>query len=107
MPSRMPDPLFRRLDTGAAQLVEIRVDGRTMTVPEGAPLAAALLAAGHQMFHRSARAGQPRGPLCLMGSCFACVARIDGAANQRTCRTVARAGMVVELHAPEAPETAA
>lgn len=103
----MPDPLFRRLDAGAVRLVEIRVDGRTMMFPEGAPLAAALLAGGLQMFHRSARAGEPRGPFCLMGSCFACVARIDGAANQRTCRTAVRAGMVVELHAPEAPETAA
>jgi hypothetical protein len=78
-----------------------------MMLPEGAPLAAALLVTGLPMFHRSARAGEPRGPFCLMGSCFACVARIDGAANQRTCRIAVRAGMVVELHAPEAPATAA
>lgn len=88
-------------------LVEVRVDGQSLRLPEGAPLAAALLVAGHGAFHRSARAGAPRGPHCLMGSCFQCVARVDGVDHQRTCRVIVRAGMVVEFHAPPAPERAA
>lgn len=103
----MSEPLFRRLEAGAVRLVEVHVDGRTLRLPEGTALAAALLATGHHAFHHSARAGAPRGPLCFMGSCFACVARVDGAANQRTCRTAVRAGLVVEFHAPEMPDGAA
>lgn len=102
----MSEPLFRRLDGDTAPQVEIEVDGRTLALPDGAPLAAALLAAGHSTFHRSLNAGEPRGPLCLMGSCFGCVARIDGRANQRTCRAVVRAGMKVAFHAPGAPDPA-
>lgn len=100
----MSDPLFRRIADGAAAPVEVRVDGRAMTLPEGMPLAAALLAAGHAAFHLSLRSGEPRGPLCLMGSCFQCVARIDGAENQRACRAIVRRGLVVEFHAPGMPE---
>lgn len=103
----MPSPLFRRLDTETVALVEVRVDGRMLRLPDGAPLAAALLVAGHGACHRSVRAGEPRGPHCLMGSCCQCVAWVDGAANQRTCRINVRAGMVVEFHAPPVPEPAA
>lgn len=102
----MSAPLFRQLEAATVPLVEIQVDGCALRLPQGVPLAAALLAAGYAAFHHSARAGEPRGPHCLMGSCFQCVARIDGAANQRTCRAVVRGGMVVEFHAPQVPETA-
>jgi D-hydroxyproline dehydrogenase subunit gamma len=103
----MPEPLFRSLDASPPILVAVTVDGQPTRLPDGMPLAAALLGAGLATFHHSVRADEPRGPLCLMGSCFQCIAVIDGVVNQRTCRLPVRAGMVVELRTPPLPEGAA
>ena len=102
----MAETLFRTLEL-PVNLVEVTVDGQTIGLPEGMPLAAALLSAGVSTFHRSVRAGEPRGPLCLMGSCFQCVAVVDGVINQRTCRLPVRSGMVIERRTPPLPEEAA
>jgi len=99
--------LFRSLDPSPPSLVEVTVDGQPLRLPVGMPLAAALLNAGIATVHRSVRADEPRGPLCLMGSCFQCVAVVDGVVNQRTCRLPVRAGMVIERHTPPLPEEAA
>ena len=99
--------LFRSLDPSPPKLVEVTVDGQVLTLPEGMPLAAALLNAGISTFHRSVRHDEPRGPLCLMGSCFQCVAVVDGVVNQRTCRLPVRAGMVIERRTPPLPDEAA
>lgn len=57
-------------------LVTLTVDGRPVTVPEGASVAAAV-ATVTGIFRRSVR-GTPRGPYCGMGQCFECEVRIDG-----------------------------
>lgn len=98
---------FRSLDPSPPSLVEVTVDGQAMRLPEGMELAAALLTAGVSTFHRSVRHDEPRGPLCLMGSCFQCVAVVDGVVNQRTCRLPVRAGMVIERRTPPLPDEAA
>jgi predicted molibdopterin-dependent oxidoreductase YjgC len=90
---------FRRT-TPVQPLVSVTVDGRAMELPEGEDLAAALLVGGIGHFSDSVRAGEPRGPLCLMGSCFQCVAEVDGTPQVRTCRTSVRAGMTVVLRVP-------
>lgn len=99
--------LFRSLDPSPPKPVAVTVDGQVLTLPEGMPLAAALLNAGISTFHRSVRHDEPRGPLCLMGSCFQCVAVVDGVVNQRTCRLPVRAGMVIERRTPPLPDEAA
>jgi D-hydroxyproline dehydrogenase subunit gamma len=83
--------------------VPVTVDGRPMALPEGEMLAAALLAGGVLRFHDSALAGAPRGPFCAMGSCFQCVAEVDGRPQQRTCQTRVRTGMIVTLAAARHP----
>lgn len=88
--------LFRRLSP-PAPCVDVIVNGRAMKLPEGEPLAAALLAEGILGFGVSPRIGAPRGPLCLMGSCFQCAATVDGVAGQRLCRMNVRAGLRLDL----------
>ncbi len=75
--------------------VEIRVDGRTLAVPAGATLAAALLGAGVLRF-RSSVDGAPRAPLCGMGTCFECRVTVDGEPHRRACLVEVAAGMRVE-----------
>lgn len=76
-------------------LVEIRVDGEPHQVPEGIPLAVALLRLGITTFRRST-SGAPRGPVCGMGTCFECRVTIDGVMHRRSCLVPCTAGLVVE-----------
>lgn len=91
----MTPSTFRRLAPPSA-LVSVTVNGRMLSLPEGEMLAAALLAEGVLAFDRSV-AGAPRGPWCLMGSCFQCTATIDGVPGRRACRVATRAGMTVDV----------
>lgn len=86
-------------DPGEAS-VPVTVNGEVRQLPEGQVLAAALLSEGIGAFGRSVTAGEARGPLCLMGSCFQCAATVDGEPQTRTCRVRVRAGMTVELDPP-------
>jgi D-hydroxyproline dehydrogenase subunit gamma len=98
----MGEARFKFIGTPAAA-VPVTVDGQPMALPEGEMLAAALLAAGVLRFHDSALAGALRGPFCAMGSCFQCVAEVDGKPQQRTCQTRVRRGMTVKLAAARHP----
>lgn len=79
------------------QAVDIIVNGRTIAAREGDSVAAALLAAGELHFRISPTATEPRGPYCLMGVCFECLATIDGRANRQACMTAVRPGMTVTI----------
>lgn len=74
--------------------VTLRVDGREIAAPEGMPLAVALLNEGVTALRRSV-AGEPRGPLCAMGTCFECRVTVDGVEHVRSCLVPCREGMEV------------
>ena len=74
--------------------VTLHVDGRSVRVPGGITVAAALLRAGLSAL-RTSVTGEPRGPLCAMGVCFECRVTIDGAPHRRACLTACRDGMEV------------
>ncbi len=76
--------------------VTIMVDGAPLRLPEGASLAAALLAAGVRKLRESPRAGAPRGAFCFMGACQECAVMIDGRLQQ-ACLVAVRDGMAIEL----------
>jgi len=78
-----------------AALVEIVVDGERHQVPEGMPLAAALLRLGITMFRISVQ-GEHRAPVCGMGTCFECRVTVAGRRHQRSCLIPCAAGLVVE-----------
>jgi len=78
--------------------VRIFVNGAPRDVPSDVSLAAALLNAGHAAFRRSV-GGEPRGPVCGMGTCFECRVTIDGVTGRRACLEKTREGMQVTLDA--------
>ncbi len=82
-----------RADPGGLSLT---FEGRTIAAREGDSVAAALLAAGIRSTRVTLRSGMPRGPYCMMGACFECVAVVDGVPNMQTCMTPVRDGMRVE-----------
>jgi len=75
--------------------VQISVNGRSLSVPAGTVVAAALAQAGVTRF-RSSVLDQSRGPICGMGICMECRVTIDGQPQVRSCVTLCTAGMEVQ-----------
>jgi predicted molibdopterin-dependent oxidoreductase YjgC len=70
-------------------------DGQAIPARTADSVAAALLAAGIATTRTTPVSGAPRGPFCMMGACFDCLAEVDGRANVQTCMTPVRDGMRV------------
>jgi predicted molibdopterin-dependent oxidoreductase YjgC len=75
--------------------MRITINGKATEVAESTSVAAAVLAFGIDCFRRSV-SGEPRAPLCGIGTCFECRVTIDGLAQQRSCLIPCREGMKVE-----------
>ena len=90
------------LELEEAPRVRVAFDGQPLDLPEGANLAAALLAAGVTAFRHTPVSGAPRGPFCMMGACFDCLVEIDGTVRQ-ACMIEVAEGMVIAR--PRAGET--
>jgi predicted molibdopterin-dependent oxidoreductase YjgC len=93
-----------------AGLLRVHIDGEAIQVAPGTTVAAALLNSGGWKVRRSV-AGEARGPLCGMGTCYECRATIDGVAHERSCMVLCRDGMAIttdflpELQAAPTPST--
>jgi len=74
--------------------VRLEVDGQALECAEGSSVLAALLSAGIAVLRRSP-GGEPRGPLCGMGTCFECRVTIDGQPHRRACLTPVSDGLRV------------
>lgn len=85
--------MFTRPDDGG---LTFTYDGRTVRARTGDSIAAALLAAGIQVTRSTPVSGAARGPYCMMGACFECLAVVDGRPSVQTCMTEVRDGMRVE-----------
>jgi D-hydroxyproline dehydrogenase subunit alpha len=64
----------------------LKVNGRSVNVPPGVSVAAALARAGIEAIRHSV-SGQPRGPLCAMGICHECRVTVDGLPHRLGCQT--------------------
>jgi sarcosine oxidase subunit alpha len=76
------------------ELVTLKVNEISISVPAGTMVAAAVLQAGVNAFRRSVT-GEARGPLCGMGICFECRVTVNGVAHVRSCQTICEDGMDV------------
>ena len=90
-----PASPFLDLDA-SGPCVRVLVDGTELLLPEGANLAAALLAAGVGVFRHTPVSGAPRAPFCMMGACFDCLVEIDGVERQ-ACMVEVTEGLSVGL----------
>ena len=85
--SRLPDD---------REVVTIVVDGTPVAARAGDSVAAALLGAGVHAFRTTAVSGAPRGPFCMMGTCFDCVVTIDRQRNVQACLARVAEGMRID-----------
>lgn len=88
--------MFRRIANDLPDDVAVVVDGVAVRGRRGDTVAALLLAAGKISFRISSVSGLPRGPYCMMGSCFECLVRINGVADRQGCIVEIADGMTVE-----------
>ena len=77
----------------AASTVQLTMNGKPVSAPRGATVAAVLMQAGVPT-HRSV-AGDSRTALCAMGICMECCATVNGVPRVRTCQIVVEQGMEV------------
>ncbi len=87
--------MFRRLPDARPATIAVDVEGRTVMVPEGASAAAAVLLAGIPSVRTTAVSGSERLPYCMMGTCFDCLAEIDGVPNRQSCMVTIVPGMTI------------
>jgi succinate dehydrogenase/fumarate reductase-like Fe-S protein len=85
--------MFRKRPDSRPATVPVEVEGRTVLVPAGASAAAAVLIAGLSSIRETPVDAAERGPYCMMGICFDCLAEIDGVPNRQSCMVAARSGM--------------
>lgn len=99
--------MFKRLQTSpagpmdrdATQGLTFSMDGHLIDARHGDTVAAALMIAGVTSLRDTPVSGRPRGPFCLMGSCFDCLVEIDGIPNRQACMVEVTEGMTVRRQA--------
>jgi len=64
---------------------------------EGETIAAALWASGKRVAQHSHKLHMPRGLFCAIGYCSDCLMVVDGVPGVRTCVTMVKDGMKVEV----------
>jgi len=97
--------MLTRTDAGP---LTIYFEGAPIPARDGESAAAALLAAGVLATRHTAATGSLRGPYCMMGVCFDCLAVVDGQGGVQLCLTPARDGMRIETQrGPRALDDAA
>jgi D-hydroxyproline dehydrogenase subunit gamma len=85
--------MFTRPDTAN---LTIYLDGASLSAREGDSVAAALLSHGVHTTRHTPISGAPRGPYCMMGACFECLAVVDGKPGVQTCLASVHDGMRIE-----------
>jgi len=85
--------MLTRPDAGS---LTFTFDGQSVRARAGDSIAAALLAAGISVTRATPVSGAVRGPYCMMGACFECLAVVDGRPSTQTCMTEVKEGMRVD-----------
>jgi aerobic-type carbon monoxide dehydrogenase small subunit (CoxS/CutS family) len=73
--------------------ISVRVNGKLVAVPAGATVAVAVLLSGATC--RTSVTGEPRSPLCGMGTCFECRVAINGQSHSRSCQVICESEMEI------------
>jgi D-hydroxyproline dehydrogenase subunit gamma len=79
-----------------SEILTVRVNGAPVNVPAGSTVAVAVLLSTRAC--RTSVTGQPRAPLCGMGTCFECRVEINGQTHQRSCQVICEANMEINAH---------
>jgi sarcosine oxidase subunit alpha len=79
------------------EAVTLKVNGQTVSVPQGSTVAVAMMVAGAAC--RRSVTDEPRAPLCGTGICFECRVTINGTPHCRSCQILCAPDMDVSTDA--------
>jgi thioredoxin reductase len=91
-----PQDLLPKGPALANDKVCIRFEGNTLKCRPDTTVAVALWENGVRHLSHSPKYGRPRGVTCARGHCTACLMRVDGIPNVRTCELPVRKGMEIQ-----------
>lgn len=77
--------MFRKLHEPDRGAVRIDIDGVPAVAEPGESVAAVLLRQAETWSRLTPVTRSKRGPYCMMGVCFDCLAEVDGVASIQTC----------------------
>jgi len=84
----------------SSESVTIKYNGKSLKCRANTTIAVALWEKGIRHLSTSPKYGRPRGLTCARGACTACLMRVDGIPNIRTCETPVADGMEVRKQDP-------
>lgn len=73
----------------------IEIDGEPVVAEEGESVAAVILRQQEVWSRITPVKHSKRGPYCMMGVCFDCLAEVDGVSSVQTCLTAVREGICI------------
>ena len=89
--------MFKHVVPAGTEQVTVTVEDRSISMPKGDTVAAAVFTAGFRHTRHSPVSGEARAPYCMMGVCFDCLVEINGVPNQQACMTPVEDGMQIKL----------
>ena len=96
--------MFKQLQDGQAETVDVILNGQSIKVPKGTSVAAMALAQGIKYTRTTPISDAKRAPFCMMGVCYDCLMVINGKANQRACAVLVKQGMTVDMQQGVGPK---
>jgi len=87
--------MFRKLHKPEQGELRIFIDGVEVAAAAGESVAAVLLRQAESWSRLTPVMDAKRGPYCMMGVCFDCLAEVDGMSSVQTCLTTVQDGMRV------------
>lgn len=88
--------MFKELpQTSDRKWVPVKLNEIEIFLPEGMPIAAALLQFGVRSTRNSKISGDSRAPYCMMGVCYECLIEINDIPNQQSCMKGVTKGMII------------
>jgi predicted molibdopterin-dependent oxidoreductase YjgC len=79
-----------------SDILTVLVNGAPVNVHAGSTVAVAVMLSTGAC--RTSVTGQPRAPLCGMGTCFECRVEINGQTHRRSCQVICEANMEISAH---------
>jgi D-hydroxyproline dehydrogenase subunit gamma len=89
--------MFRQLHApDAASAITLHIDGAAVRAQRGESVAAVMLRQSENWVRTTPVSQAKRAPYCMMGTCFDCLAVVDGIASVQTCMVQAVDGMRID-----------
>ena len=89
--------MFRKIKKQEEKTISFYFENEKIKAYEGETIASALLRSGIISFRKDLDK-KPRGPFCMMGTCFECLVNVDNFESQQACQLLVKQNISVKIH---------